>query len=163
MYLVHSLERDDFEQIERDTARNVAAACERAGVRHIVYMSGLGDDNEALSAHLRSRHAVGDMLASGATPVTELRAAVVLGAGSASFEMLRSLVEVLPAMIAPAWVTRTMVQPIAITDVLRYIEAAIDAGPVDASPHRRDRRSGPSHLRRPDRGLRRRRPVCGAV
>ncbi len=144
VYLVHSLGRDDFERIEQETARNVAAACERAGVRHIVYMSGLGDDNEALSAHLRSRHAVGVTLAAGATPVTELRAAVVLGAGSASFEMLRSLVEVLPAMIAPAWVTRTMVQPIAITDVLRYVQAAMATGPVEH--HRVVEIGGPDRL-----------------
>ncbi len=131
VYLVHSLGRDDFEALERAAADNVAEVCERTGVRHIVYMSGLGRDDDELSAHLRSRHAVGAALASGATPVTELRAAVVLGAGSASFEMLRSLVEVLPAMIAPAWVTRTLVQPIAITDVLRYIQAARIAGPSE--------------------------------
>jgi uncharacterized protein YbjT (DUF2867 family) len=144
VYLVHSLHRDDFETVEQTTARNVADACATAGVRHIVYMSGLGDDDEELSAHLRSRHAVGATLAAGTTPVTELRAAVVLGAGSASFEMLRSLVEVLPAMVAPAWVTRTRVQPIAITDVLRYLDAAITAGPADH--HRIVEIGGPDQL-----------------
>ncbi len=134
IYLVHSLGRDDFESVEQTTAQTVVDACERSDVRHIVYMSGLGRDDDDLSPHLRSRHAVGVTLASGPTPVTELRAAVVLGAGSASFEMLRSLVEVLPAMVAPAWVTRTLVQPIAITDVLRYIEAALANG---ASEHHR--------------------------
>jgi uncharacterized protein YbjT (DUF2867 family) len=144
VYLVHSLGRDDFERIEQVTARNVAAACSAAGVRHIVYMGGLGNDDDDLSAHLRSRHAVGSTLASGATPVTELRAAVVLGAGSASFEMLRSLVEVLPAMVAPAWVTRTMVQPISITDVLRYLDAALAAGPD--GHHRIVQIGGPDQL-----------------
>ncbi len=131
IYLVHSLGRDDFEQVERRTATNVREAADAAGVRHIVYMSGLGRDDDRLSAHLRSRHAVGATLAGSTAAVTELRAAVVLGAGSASFEMLRSLVEVLPAMIAPKWVTRTMVEPIAIGDVLRYLVAAIERGPVD--------------------------------
>lgn len=144
VYLVHSLGRDDFETVEQTTARTVADACERAGVGHIIYMSGLGRDDDELSAHLRSRHAVGATLASGPTPVTELRAAVVLGAGSASFEMLRSLVEVLPAMVAPAWVTRTLVQPIAITDVLRYIRAALTAGAGDH--HRIVEIGGPDQL-----------------
>lgn len=144
VYLVHSLGRDDFEAIEQRTAANVADACEHAGVRHIVYMSGLGKDDDDLSSHLRSRHTVGATLAGGTTAVTELRAAVVLGAGSASFEMLRSLVEVLPAMIAPAWVTRTLVQPIAITDVLRYLEAALAAGPV--GHHRIVEIGGPDQL-----------------
>jgi uncharacterized protein YbjT (DUF2867 family) len=144
VYLIHSLGRDDFESVERATAQNVADACGRAGVGHIVYMSGLGRDDDHLSPHLRSRHAVGATLASGVTPVTELRAAVVLGAGSASFEMLRHLVEVLPAMIAPAWVTRTLVQPIAITDVLRYIEAALTEGPT--GHHRIVEIGGPDQL-----------------
>ena len=144
VYLVHSLGRDDFEAVEQRTARHVADACRRAGVRHIIYMSGLGRDDDDLSAHLRSRHAVGTTLADGPAAVTELRAAVVLGAGSASFEMLRSLVEVLPAMIAPAWVTRTLVQPIAITDVLRYIQAALDSGPTEH--HRIVEIGGPDQL-----------------
>jgi uncharacterized protein YbjT (DUF2867 family) len=144
VYLVHSLGRDDFEAVEQRTARNVADACATAGVRHVVYMSGLGNDEEELSAHLRSRHAVGATLASGPAAITELRAAVVLGAGSASFEMLRSLVEVLPAMVAPAWVTRTRVQPIAITDVLRYLRAALAAGPTEH--HRVVEIGGPDQL-----------------
>lgn len=144
VYLVHSLGRDDFEAVEQRTAQHVADACERAGVGHIIYMSGLGRDDDELSAHLRSRHAVGTTLAGGPTSVTELRAAVVLGAGSASFEMLRSLVEVLPAMVAPAWVTRTLVQPIAITDVLHYIGAALDAGPTEH--HRIVEIGGPDQL-----------------
>lgn len=132
VYLVHSLGvGDDFMQHERVTAHNARVAAERAGVRHLVYVGGLGDDRDDLSPHLRSRHDVGNELASGATPVTELRAAIILGAGSASFEMLRSLVEVLPAMLAPRWVTQTRVQPIAIADLLTYLVAAIRRGPGD--------------------------------
>lgn len=133
VYLVHSLGAgDDFMQQERVTARNARLAAEAGGVGHIVYIGGLGDDDDALSPHLRSRHDVGRELAAGPVPVTELRAAIILGAGSASFEMLRSLVEVLPVMLAPRWVTRTMVQPIAIVDLLTYLVAAIGRGPRDS-------------------------------
>ena len=129
VYLVHSLGAgDDFMQQEQVTARNARVASEAAGVSHIVYIGGLGEDADDLSAHLQSRHDVGRELAAGAVPVTELRAAIILGAGSASFEMLRSLVEVLPLMIAPRWVTQTRVQPIAIVDLLTYLVAAIDRG-----------------------------------
>ena len=131
VYLVHSLDEDDFERTELRSAANVRVAAEQAGVRHVVYLSGLGDDSEELSPHLRSRHEVGAELASGTVPVTEARAAIILGAGSASFEMLRSLTEVLPAMIAPTWVTTTLVQPIAIGDALRYLRNAIERGPGD--------------------------------
>lgn len=130
VYLVHSLGvGDDFMQQEQATARNARQAAERAGVRHLVYVGGLGDDGDDLSPHLRSRHDVGAELASGSIAVTELRAAIILGAGSASFEMLRSLVEVLPAMLAPRWVTQTRVQPIAIADLLTYLVAAVERGP----------------------------------
>ena len=129
VYLVHSLGiGDDFMQQERVTARNARMASEHAGVRHLVYVGGLGDDDDDLSPHLRSRHDVGVELASGPIPVTELRAAIILGAGSASFEMLRSLVEVLPAMLAPRWVTQTRVQPIAIADLLTYLVSAVNRG-----------------------------------
>ncbi len=132
VYLVHSLGvGDDFMQQERVTAHHARVAAERAGVGHIVYVGGLGDDSDTLSPHLQSRHDVGVELAAGDVPVTELRAAIILGAGSASFEMLRSLVEVLPAMLAPRWVTSTRVQPIAISDLLTYLVAAIRRGPVD--------------------------------
>ena len=130
VYLVHSLGvGDDFMQQERLTARNARLAAERAGVRHLVYVGGLGDDADELSPHLQSRHDVGVELAAGGIAVTELRAAIILGAGSASFEMLRSLVEVLPAMLAPRWVTTTRVQPIAIVDLLTYLVAAVRRGP----------------------------------
>ena len=132
VYLVHSLGvGDDFMQQERVTAHHARLAAERAGVGHIVYVGGLGADSDTLSPHLRSRHDVGVELAAGSVPVTELRAAIILGAGSASFEMLRSLVEVLPAMLAPRWVTSTRVQPIAISDLLTYLVAAIRRGPSD--------------------------------
>ncbi len=131
VYLVHSLGAgDDFMQQEQVTAHTARVASEAAGVKHIVYIGGLGDDADDLSPHLQSRHDVGRELAAGHIPVTELRAAIILGAGSASFEMLRSLVEVLPVMIAPRWVTQTRVQPIAIVDLLTYLVAAIDRGPV---------------------------------
>jgi uncharacterized protein YbjT (DUF2867 family) len=138
VYLVHSLGvGDDFMQHERTTARNARVAAERAGVDHIVYLGGLGRDDDDLSKHLRSRHDVGSELAAGPTAVTELRAAIVLGAGSASFEMLRSLVEVLPAMLAPRWVTQTRVQPIAIADLLTYLVAAVERGPAPGAHHDR--------------------------
>lgn len=133
VYLVHSLGAgDDFMQQEQDTAHNTRVAAEAAGAQHIVYIGGLGDDTDDLSPHLRSRHDVGLELAAGAVPVTELRAAIILGAGSASFEMLRSLVEVLPVMIAPRWVTQTRVQPIAIVDLLTYLIAAVGRSERDS-------------------------------
>ncbi len=118
-YLVHSLGTGEgFEERERRSARNAADAAAAAGVAQIVYLGGLGEKHDDLSPHLCSRHAVGEELADGPTPVTELRAAVILGSGSASFEMLRGLTEVLPAMITPRWVSSTKCQPIAIGDVL---------------------------------------------
>lgn len=125
-YLVHAMGHvPNFEQADRIGAENTRRSAERAGVERIVYLGGLGDDDadETLSPHLASRHEVGRILAAGTTPVVELRAAVIIGSGSASFEMLRHLVEVLPAMICPRWVTTTRCQPIAITDVLQYLVA----------------------------------------
>lgn len=136
VFLVHSLGGTNFEARELATAAAARRACEAAGVSHLVYLGGLGDDADDLSPHLRSRHAVGVELARGDVAVTELRAAVILGAGSASFEMLRSLVEVLPMMIAPRWVTRTLVQPVAIADVLTYLVAAIDDDSPKGHQHR---------------------------
>ena len=99
-------------------------------MRRIVYLGGLGDDSSELSAHLRSRHDVGAVLADGPIETVELRAAVVIGAGSASFEMLRYLTEVLPVMVTPKWVD-TLCQPISIRDVLRYLVAVIEEpGPL---------------------------------
>jgi uncharacterized protein YbjT (DUF2867 family) len=127
-YLVHAMgHAGDFEQTDRIGAENTRIAAEKAGVSRIVYLGGLGDDDpDHLSDHLASRHEVGHVLAAGTVPVTELRAAVIIGSGSASFEMLRHLDEVLPAMICPRWVTKTKCQPIAIADVLHYLVAVVD-------------------------------------
>jgi uncharacterized protein YbjT (DUF2867 family) len=126
VFLVHSIgDGPDWIARELEQARNFRAGAEAAGVGRIVYLGGLGDDAPELSDHLRSRHRVGEIFADGSIPVTELRAAVVIGSGSASFEMLRYLTEVLPVMVTPKWV-RTRCQPIAIRDVLRYLVEAIE-------------------------------------
>jgi len=127
-HLVHAMSDDgDFSEADRRSAVNVAQAAAAAGVARIVYLGGLGDpDDPALSLHLSSRHEVGRLLADGPVPVTELRAAVIIGSGSASFEMLRSLTEHLPVMVVPKWVTRTRCQPIGIRDVLHYLVAVLD-------------------------------------
>lgn len=124
-FLVHSMGgAADFAARDRLAAETFRDAATKAGVRRIVYLGGLGDDGPGLSSHLDSRHEVGQVLAAGPVPVTELRAAVIIGSGSASFEMLRNLVEVLPAMVTPRWVT-TRCQPVAIRDMLHYLVAAI--------------------------------------
>ncbi len=121
-YLVHSMNSsEEFEELELRMAELFAESAEAAGLDQIVYLGGLGHESDRHSAHLASRHRVGSALASGRTPVTELRAAVIIGSGSASFEMLRSLVEVLPVMVVPRWVTKTRCQPIAIEDVLDHL------------------------------------------
>ncbi|MBM3675590.1 MAG: SDR family oxidoreductase [Actinobacteria bacterium] len=126
VFLIHSIgEGTNWIARERAIAENFRRAAEQAGVRRIVYLGGLGDDDADLSAHLRSRHDVGRALASGPIETVELRAAVVIGSGSASFEMLRYLTEVLPVMVTPKWV-HTRCQPISIGDVLRYLVAAIE-------------------------------------
>ncbi len=121
-YLVHSIGgHGDWAARDRQAAANVRDAAAAGGAEQLVYLGGLGDDaNADLSPHLRSRQEVGRVLASGPVPCTELRAAVVIGSGSASFEMLRHLVEVLPAMVTPRWVS-TRCQPIAVRDVLGYL------------------------------------------
>ena len=131
VFLVHSIgEGADWVARERAIAENFRRSAEAAGVRRIVYLGGLGDDRSDLSVHLRSRHDVGAVMAAGSVETVELRAAVVIGAGSASFEMLRYLTEVLPVMVTPKWV-ETPCQPISIRDVLRYLVAAIEApGPL---------------------------------
>lgn len=121
-YLVHSLGAPDFAELDRRGASVVAREAERAGVRQIVYLGGLGDDRRDLSPHLRSRVETATALASGSVPVTTLRAAVVVGQGSAGFETVVALVDRLPAMIAPRWVS-TPTQPIALADVVRYLVA----------------------------------------
>lgn len=127
VFLVHSIgEGPDWSARERAIAENFRCAAEAAGVRRIVYLGGLGDDDARLSEHLQSRHDVGATLAAGPVETVELRAAVVIGSGSASFEMLRYLTEVLPVMVTPKWV-HTQCQPIAIRDVLRYLVATVEA------------------------------------
>ena len=122
-YLVHSMDKRDFEERDRAAARNFLAAAQRAKVERIVYLSGLGRADDRLSSHLSSRHEVGEILASGSIPVTELRAAIVIGSGSSAFDMLRYLTERLPAMIAPRWLA-TRIQPIAEDDLVSYLIAA---------------------------------------
>ena len=125
-YLVHSLGGgSDFSQRDLAAARNCGAAARAAGVERILYLGGLGDPQTELSAHLRSRQETGAALREAGVPVTEFRAAVIVGSGSLSFELIRYLTERLPVMICPRWVfTRT--QPIAIRNVLDYLVAAMD-------------------------------------
>ncbi len=131
VHLIHQMgTANDFESADRQAARHVVAAAEDAGVRRIVYLGGLGEVDDDTSRHLASRGEVADILTGGAVPTTVLRAAVVIGSGSASFEMLRHLTEKLPAMVCPRWVD-TRVQPIAIRDVLRYLVAALDTDDPD--------------------------------
>jgi uncharacterized protein YbjT (DUF2867 family) len=126
-YLIHAMAKSDgsFAEIDRKAAQNFAAASERQGIRRIVYLGALGSDGEDLSAHLDSRHEVGRILGAAGTPVTELRAAVIIGSGSMSFEMIRHLTEVLPIMMRPQWV-RSRCQPIAVRNVLEILISVID-------------------------------------
>jgi uncharacterized protein YbjT (DUF2867 family) len=125
-YLVHSMSREDadFAEVDRKIASTFADAARAAHVGRIVYLGGLGVEGENLSPHLRSRHEVGAVLRRSGIPVTEFRAAMIVGAGSASFEMMRYLTERLPIMVAPKWVA-TPCQPIAIRDVLAYLAAEL--------------------------------------
>jgi len=125
IYLVHSLDDPDFERKDADAARNFSAAAAAAGLSQIIYMGGLGDDDDqALSAHLRSRREVEGLLGTDGVPVTVLRAAIVVGHGGISWELTRQLVKNLPAMVVPKWVgTRT--QPIYIDDVVRYLAGVV--------------------------------------
>ncbi len=126
-YLVHALGTGrDFERTDARAAEHFGRAARAAGVRRIVYLGGLvppGVPAGELSAHLRSRAEVGRILRASGVPTAELRAAVVIGSGSASFEMLRYLTERLPVMVTPSWVN-TRIQPIAVRDVLRYLAGA---------------------------------------
>lgn len=119
-YLVHSLGSPNFAELDRRAAATVAQEAERAGVSQIVYLGGLGDDRPDLSPHLRSRIETAAALSSGSVPVTTLRAAVVVGRGSAGFETIVALVDRLPVMIAPRWIS-TPTQPIALADVIHYL------------------------------------------
>ncbi|MSR20465.1 MAG: SDR family oxidoreductase [Gemmatimonadetes bacterium] len=131
-YLVHSMgSSGEFEEEDRRAAENFGSAARAAGVRRIIYLGGLGDASVRLSPHLRSRHEVGDILRASGVPVVELRASIVVGSGSLSFELVRALVERLPIMIAPRWVA-TKAQPIAINDLLAYLRAAAEL-PLEGS------------------------------
>ena len=124
-YLVHSMGATaDFEKQDRLASENFATAARAAGVGRIIYLGGLGEDKPDLSAHLRSRHEVGEQLRAHGPPVTEFRASIIIGSGSLSYEMIRALVERLPVMVMPRWV-RVTAQPIAIGDVLDYLRAAL--------------------------------------
>ncbi|MCC7241890.1 MAG: SDR family oxidoreductase [Acidobacteria bacterium] len=125
-YLVHSMgAHGDYSEKDRVAAFNFGEAARRAGVRRIVYLGGLAADDGGLSKHLRSRLETGEMLRASGVPVVEFRASVVIGSGSLSFELVRALVERLPFMICPRWVS-TMAQPIGIDDLLAYLAAALD-------------------------------------
>ncbi|MBM4186739.1 MAG: SDR family oxidoreductase [Gemmatimonadetes bacterium] len=132
-YLVHSMgTTGDFEAEDRIAADNFAAAAQTAGVRRIIYLGGLGEDDPELSAHLRSRHEVGERIRAHGVPVVELRASIIIGSGSLSFEMIRALVERLPVMVTPRWV-QVKAQPIAIGDVLEYLRGALTVETGDRS------------------------------
>ena len=124
-YLIHSMGASErgFENRDRTAAENFAQAAKKAGVKHIIYLGGLGSDDKGMSKHLHSRQETGRGLAAAGVPVTEFRAAIIVGSGSISFEMIRYLTERLPIMVTPKWVD-TKVQPIAIRDVLSYLQRA---------------------------------------
>lgn len=126
-YLVHSMDPGvgDYAARDRQAARNMVQAARAAGVERIIYLGGITPQDPNLSEHLRSRAEVADILKAGTVPATVLRAAVILGSGSASFELIRYLVDRLPVMITPAWV-RTQSQPISIRDVLGYLVGCLD-------------------------------------
>ena len=127
-YLVHSMnpQQKDFVDADRQAAKNMMQAAQASGLRRVVYLGGLGEQSDDLSRHLRSRAEVADILSSGEVPVTVLRAAMIVGSGSASFEILRYLVERLPFMITPRWV-RTPSQPISVRNVLAYLIGCLEA------------------------------------
>lgn len=121
-YLVHSMAagRSAFERRDRQAARNFTAAADRAGLRRVIYLGGLGETGGGLSGHLASRREVAEILGSGNFSTTVLRAAIIIGAGGASYEIIKALVDRLPVMITPRWVS-TRCQPIAVADVIRYL------------------------------------------
>ncbi|MEO7195705.1 MAG: NAD(P)H-binding protein [Pseudonocardiaceae bacterium] len=130
-YLVHSLDVADFSEQDARAALSFAAAAGAAGLTRIVYLGGLGEDADDLSAHLRSRRAVEGLLGSTGVTVISLRAGIIVGHGGISWELTRQLVEHLPVMITPLWV-RTRAQPIAIADVVRYLVGVLTLGGTDA-------------------------------
>lgn len=130
-YLVHSMGSEgSFEEDDRKAARNFGEAAKAAGVERIIYLGGLGEEAEDLSPHLRSRQEVGHILRQSGVAVLEFRASIVLGSGSLSFEMIRSLVEKLPIMVTPRWVSISA-QPIAVEDLIAYLVAALHVPTAD--------------------------------
>jgi len=124
-YLIHSMSSEgSFEEIDRKAAHNFGEVAKAAGVERIIYLGGLGNDEDELSPHLRSRQEVGNILRKSGIPLVEFRASIVIGSGSLSFQLIRSLVERLPIMITPKWV-QVAAQPIAIEDLTEYLEAAL--------------------------------------
>jgi len=125
-YLVHSMTaRDDFEARDRRAARHFADAASAAEVGRVIYLGGLGEERDHLSSHLQSRREVERVLATGTYALTTLRAAIVVGPGSAGFEMVVQLASRLPVMVTPRWV-RTPCQPIAVADLLAYLVGVLD-------------------------------------
>ena len=124
VHLVHSLGQDDYEQRDLAIAESVARGAASAGVKQIVYLGGLGDESTPLSPHLRSRHETGLALASGPVPATTLRSGIVVGHGSAAFETIVALVDRLPAMVCPRWVS-VPTQPIAISDIVETLAGVV--------------------------------------
>ncbi|WP_255151708.1 NAD(P)H-binding protein [Halorarius halobius] len=125
-YLVHSMQAGGgYAERDRRAAHNFAAAASEAGVERVVYLGGLGDDRDELSEHLESRREVERILADGEYALTTLRAAIIIGDGSTSFELVRQLAKRLPVMVTPKWV-RTPCQPIAIDDVIAYLVGVLD-------------------------------------
>ena len=124
-YLVHSMSSGgSFEESDRKAALNFGKIAKEAGVERIIYLGGLGNEDEELSPHLRSRQEVGNILQQSGVPLIEFRASIVIGSGSLSFQLIRSLVERLPIMITPKWV-QVSAQPIAIEDLIEYLEEAL--------------------------------------
>ena len=153
-YLVHSMGTSpDFVDQEAQSARNVVAAARRAGVKRLVYLGGLHPRDADLSPHLRSRTAVGEILLESGIETVVLQAGIVVGSGSASFEMIRHLTDRLPVMTTPKWV-HNKIQPIAIDDVLHYLAEAATAT-VPSVADLGHRRAGRTRVRRGDAGLRR--------
>ena len=129
-YLVHSMggksitKNTEFAEKDKEAAQNVIRAADSHGVHRVIYLGGLGEKNKDLSEHLRSRAEVAEILSSGKAMATILRAAVIIGAGGASYEMLRHLVERLPIMICPKWIN-TRIQPIAVQNVIEYLAGCL--------------------------------------
>ncbi len=131
-YFIHSMgATKDFEEEDREAATNFGTAARVAGVRRIVYLGGLGSSDKDLSKHLRSRLETGDVLRSSGVPVIELRASIIIGSGSLSYELVRALTERLPVMVCPKWVS-VLAQPIAIEDILDYLVQSIELPGTDS-------------------------------